>query len=785
MAPEQTRAQLPGVVTGLSSGRTPEEALARVMDDVDAYPWSAVSHAYGPAEDLPGLLRVLAEGEPDAAGEAVSELYGSVLHQGTVYAASAAVAPFLARVAAAGRSRADLLTLLGGMAESEDEHGVEQGTVRAAVAAQLPLMLPALSAGEPEVRRAAAWAVAHTREARAVLPGLRERWEREPEAPVRGELLGAVSRLAPAEGAALAREALAPPGAPPGPPAGASTGPPHVLLAAVFACLDAGVPWDAAQHSALLSTLPADPLGSDSLDLDRTEPLHAVVEALLLRDTEEDRAAVAALLDTALRDGRAEVRAEALWAAEQACRLSRGTRERLLPSLLPLLSDADSARGVVSLLGGIGAAAATAVPALLALATVNADAADDGTDREGITGERIGGDTDLADRALGVVAVLSPEKAAPLLARDLGRRPWALDAAAGSRAPEGTRFPFDRRLLAAIRVRLTEPDLPSGEPWQLTRLLRDWGALAAPALPELCALLPRHPQAAEAIEAIHGAEAPAEPAVVDALRAAADSGPLVVARALYRWTGETPELLRRLGKELAGGPEAVARAAGAAGELGAVAAPLVPALRAAPSGADAAGTTSVLDADTAIAEALWRITRDASPAVPVLDSVFARAAGRYWFRRNALRAARAAALLGPAGRPLVPRLEALLADPQQAPVAVLALIAVAEPGSLDRRALAGAVLTSAEQGASAPEACDALEALGATALTPDHVRRLGALAERDLRVVRWGLEDQVVRADDALRARARAVLGALTGDLSRAVPPDGRGRRRPTPAPPG
>lgn len=213
----------------------------------------------------------------------------------------------------------------------------------------------------------------------------------------------------------------------------------------------------------------------------------------------------------------------------------------------------------------------------------------------------------------------------------------------------------------------------------MTRLLRDWGALAAPALPELCALLPRHPQAADAIAAIHGAEVAAGPFVVDALRAAADGGPLVVARALHRWTGETPELLRRLEKELAGGPEAVTPAAGAAGELGAVAAPLVPALRAAPSGADAAGTTSVLDADTAIAEALWRITRDASPAVPVLDSVFARAAGQYWFRWNAIRAARATALLGPAGRPLVPRLEALLADPEQAPVAVLALIAVAEP----------------------------------------------------------------------------------------------------------
>lgn len=70
----------------------------------------------------------------------------------------------------AGRQVADVLMLLGGMAESEDEHGVAPGTVRAAVAGQLPLLLPLLDAAEPEVRRTAAWAVSHTRFDRARAP---------------------------------------------------------------------------------------------------------------------------------------------------------------------------------------------------------------------------------------------------------------------------------------------------------------------------------------------------------------------------------------------------------------------------------------------------------------------------------------------------------------------------------------------------------------------------------------------------------------------------------------
>jgi hypothetical protein len=144
----------------------------------------------------------------------------------------------------------------------------------------------------------------------------------------------------------------------------------------------------------------------------------------------------------------------------------------------------------------------------------------------------------------------------------------------------------------------------------------------------------------------------------------------------------------------------------------------------------------------------------------VLDSVFARAAGERWFRWSAIRAARVAALLGPVGRPLVPRLEALLKDPEQVPAAVLALVAAAEEGALDRRSLADLVLAAAEQEANALEACDALEVLGVDALTADHLRRLHDLAEGDRRVIRSGVENRIIGADELLRARVRAVVAA-------------------------
>ena len=56
-----------------------------MLDDLVRVDWAGLTHAYGPADDLPGLLRGLAQGDDDA----LYELYGNIWHQGTVYPATA------------------------------------------------------------------------------------------------------------------------------------------------------------------------------------------------------------------------------------------------------------------------------------------------------------------------------------------------------------------------------------------------------------------------------------------------------------------------------------------------------------------------------------------------------------------------------------------------------------------------------------------------------------------------------------------------------------------------
>ncbi|MGW9449713.1 HEAT repeat domain-containing protein [Streptomyces sp. NPDC055632] len=707
--------------------------LAHPLDGLDAFPWASSSHAYGSAEDVPDLLRALTGTDADAADEALSELYGNVLHQGTVYAASVEAAPFLAGIAAAGHHTADVLALLGSMAESEDECGVAPGAVRAAVARQLPLLLPLLTDAEPDVRRTAAWALSHTRAAEAVLPALRARWAEETDPAVRAEVLSGIARLDPRHAATEAAAAMEP------------SQPAEVRLAAVFAHLDAGAPWTGAAHTAMLSLLPAGSVRS-GFDIDRGEPLASVVEILLGRDHEPEREAAFALVDAALGDDRAEVRAEGRWAAERACALSRSAPRRLVRSLRAAAVDEASVVGTASLLARLGSVAEPAADVLVPLAGRNPDRADD-----------------HADRALEALVLVAPAQAAPLLAAGLGRRPRALGATTGLLDPRHHAFPYDSGLLDAVRARLARPaELSGNEPWRLTNLLAGWGAEAAAALPELCAVLPHFPhQASLALAAVAAGSDPADRAtVVAALWAATEKkGSLSAAEALYDLTDDPAPLLRCLVRELGRDGGDLKEAARLAALLGTRGATLAPFLRGALDD-PANSTTPALDTDIALAEALWRVAGDPDPVVAVLESVFARAERNQWSRWSVARAARATALLGPAGRPLAARLRAALGDPAQAPAAVLALVAVADPATLDRTALAAAALTSAELDADPAGACDALEALGVTALPDDHLRRLAVLADGDARVVRSGLEDRIIDQDESFRNRARALLAA-------------------------
>ncbi|MFR9797337.1 hypothetical protein ACL02U_15710 [Streptomyces sp. MS06] len=691
--------------------------LPDALAGLDSRPWASVSHAYGPAEDLPDLLRALAEGGGDAE-EAISELYSCILHQGTVYSASVEAVPYLAGIAAAGRpGTAEVLHLLGGLAESDDERGIAPGAVRAAVADQIPLLTTLLAHEDVDVRLLTAWTLGHTRRSGAGSTAVRSRWTAEADPRVRAELLVALGRVDPS-GAAVETRALL----------GADT-PAPLRLAALLVALATGEPWTAAHHDAVRDVLPARTCGVDRYGMHSHEPLNRIVDTLLRRTTEADREAAFSLLDAALRDSRPEVRAEGLAAADHACRLSRRAPRRLVPALAPLAAEYPAS----SLLGRLGPAAAEAAPVLAELA--------------------VRPDDEAADQALAVLVRVAPRQAAPLLARDLDRRPRALEAAAEFLAPA---FPFDPALLDAVRARLALDGLGNNETANLVHLLRRWGPQAVAALPELHAVLPRFPYAASAVTSVAAGGSQHERERSGAVLRAA-GGSLMVARAHHELTGETDVLLDAAARALAAGPREIAEAAGAAAALGATAAGLLPALRAAVS-EDAEPTTPQLDRDTAIALALWQIDGDAAEAVRILASVLDRTSGdRRRYRWTVVRALRAAALLGAAARPLVPRLEELLDAPEKAPAAALALLAVTGPDGVDLGRLAGAVLDSAETGADVAGACEALRTLGATALSARQRLRVAELAEGDRRIVDSGVANSIIREDERLRAVLAAV----------------------------
>lgn len=87
-----------------------------MLEELDAIDWSQLTHAYGPAEDVPALLRALVEGTDSEQSAALGGLTSSIWHQGTVYEATAAAVPFLAEVALAPQVpvavRAQVLYLL-------------------------------------------------------------------------------------------------------------------------------------------------------------------------------------------------------------------------------------------------------------------------------------------------------------------------------------------------------------------------------------------------------------------------------------------------------------------------------------------------------------------------------------------------------------------------------------------------------------------------------------------------------------------------------------------------
>jgi hypothetical protein len=67
---------------------------------LDGMPWGRFSHAYGPADDVPAMLRALSDPDPGRAERGLSELWNKARHQGNSDTALALAVPFLLRIAA-------------------------------------------------------------------------------------------------------------------------------------------------------------------------------------------------------------------------------------------------------------------------------------------------------------------------------------------------------------------------------------------------------------------------------------------------------------------------------------------------------------------------------------------------------------------------------------------------------------------------------------------------------------------------------------------------------------
>ena len=420
-----------------------------VLDGLAEIPWRDLSHAYGSAEDVPGLLRAIASGDAETASNAVHELFGNIWHQGTVYEATEYAVPFLARMAAAGLASRDLAQLLGCIAESGD-HGrsATPGGAGAAVAAQAGLLAPLLDSPDSQVRTTVAWALAQSGPAAEVFPALRTRRETEENPPVRAALLRAMSELDPSRALSTADRALV-------------SGAPGERFVALWARVTAGLPWTSDDSQAAAAWF------AEGLDLQPgwwpgqdDEPLGDLLIDLAGRGDLD--AASAFGLECLAQADSSEARAAAAWAMGQFAARCRVPGPELAAALVPAVVDESSRRNALWVLRTLDLGAAARAGSSRALADALFAAAD--TRQPDLT----------ANDALACLFALRDPRAPALLARDLRHRAEVL---ATGGIVESSRpwmaLGFDPGLLDAIRRVLGNHDdadaLVPGRPGHIKR----------------------------------------------------------------------------------------------------------------------------------------------------------------------------------------------------------------------------------------------------------------------------------------------------------------------------
>lgn len=200
-----------------------------MLDGLDQIDWKQLTHAYGPADDVPALIRTLLSQDKSERDRAIYELFGNIYHQGTVYEATAYAVPFLIEllddpstpdrsiVACLLASIADgcgylevharsewgesawreILAKEGKSLEGElDREHKQTSSVRGEAIKAIPKLLPFLSDPEPGVRSSVAGGLGAFPEYRGVhLPKLVQALAAETDDEVREKMEESIARL--------------------------------------------------------------------------------------------------------------------------------------------------------------------------------------------------------------------------------------------------------------------------------------------------------------------------------------------------------------------------------------------------------------------------------------------------------------------------------------------------------------------------------------------------------------------------------------------------------------
>ncbi|SHM71036.1 hypothetical protein [Cryptosporangium aurantiacum] len=491
-----------------------------VLKGLDAVAWDALSHAYGSAEDVPGMLRRAAAADAEEAAAAVEELNGSVFHQGSVYSATVAAVPFLVRLAGeALHDRAGLLWMVGMLADDRHAYGSEFVRVRDAVSAQRAALVSLLADSDPTVREAAAYAAAKSgADADVLFP----RWTAEAHPSVRASLALALGEA----GLAMAEPA--------------ARGEPAVRVAAALALMRSG----AESLPSIDALVTAVEVGASvhycwAGDGDW---LSEVVGAL-------PTPAVVDVLGRLLRSDEPKARNVALWTLNERCDAQRSAPAALVPLLAPLVRDTASTtrEQAVGALRRAGAAAG-----------MFAD--------------------DLAAAAAGYPDTHAASSAVLTLQR-LGDPRWVAPVCAALQRDHRPRFLPRLIVRCTPEVRASVQDQLAKHPVTangLAAAIALWSTEAEPLVPELVAALPQAglPVADALLTLGHDEVAVAVPHWREL---AAEKADLRAAIAVYRLTGDAGALHAALRARLVPGVSAARRPVPSFDGLGDALTPLLPA----------------------------------------------------------------------------------------------------------------------------------------------------------------------------------------------------------------